>query len=188
MTTMEWMQYWGNSHDGAQSFAEERPTTPFSDYRDKPFDFEVFYAFFPEFNGSETYPETFLSAVAKEAAMFVKPTWCRELDGDDRLYAYMLVVAHIAVLNKRQQVGLVGTATPGAGASAGMDTMPGVMTSASVGGVSVSKTGTMQPKSHWEAWFYQTPYGRTYLAFMEQESGPGLYYEGEDNIGFLLRD
>ena len=188
MTTLEWMQYWGNSHDGAQRFAEEQPTEPFCDYRDKPLDTELFFAFLPEFQDSPVYPLNFLSAAAKEAGMYVQPTWCRELDGEERLYAYFLIVAHIAVLNKRQQTGLVGTATPGSGVTAGMDTMPGVMTSASVGGVSVTKTGITQPKNFWEEWFYQTPYGRKYLTLMEQAAGAGLYYEGEENIGFLLRE
>lgn len=185
---LDWMQFWGNSHDGAQHFAETQPCLPFSDYMDAPFDFELFFSFFPEFKDSPTYSLSFISAAAKEAAMYIKPTWCRELDGNDRLYAYFLIVSHIIVLNKRQQAGLVGTATPGSGVTAAMDTMPGVMTSASVGGVSVSKTGITNPKNFWEEWFYQTPYGRKYLTFMEQAVGAGLYYEGEENIGFLLRE
>ena len=186
---------WG-VHPGAERFATDRDDKPFSDYKDKPFDFELYFSFFPEFNpetareNGETpqYTEAFISGAAKQAAMFVRDTSCRELDGDDRLYAYLLTVAHMCVLIKQQQSGLIGTATPGFGATASMDTMPGVMTSASVGGVSVSKTGQFQPRGFWEAFWYQTPYGRTMLAFLEQCAAAPILYEGEENVAECLRD
>lgn len=185
-----------NRHPGREEFKERCGEGPFSDYKDMAFDFDKFFAFFPEFNPDEAvesgstphYSQSFISGAAKQAAMFVKPSWCRELDGDDRLYAYFLTVAHMCVLMKQQQSGLVGTATPGFGATASMDTMPGVMTSASVGGVSVSKTGQFNPRNFWEAWYYQTPYGRTLLTFLEQQVAAGFIYEGEENIANCLRD
>lgn len=191
--------YWGvgyNDHPGHEHFKENRPCKPFSDYVDSPFDFDLFFSFFPEFNPEEaeeagekpTYTRSFISAAAKQAGMFIKPTWCRELDGHDRVYAYLLTVAHVCVLLKQQQSGLVGTATPGHGATAMMDTMPGVMTSASVGGVSVSKSGLYNPRNMWESWYYQTPYGRTLLVFLEQQVAAGFMYQGEENIADCLRD
>ena len=180
---------------GAECFALGEDEGVFSDYVDRPLDFEMFFSFFPEFNPegvaedeTAVYDLAFLSAAAKEAAVFCRPTNCRELDGPDKIYAFYLNVAHLAVLNKRQQTGLTGTATPGSGVTAGMDTMPGVMTSASVGGVSVTKTGITQPKNFWEEWYYQTPYGRKFLAFLEGKVAAGFYYEGEENIGMLLRE
>lgn len=181
------LKFWGEK-PGAEEFKEAPGEGPFSDYRDAPFPFDEFYSFFPEFQDSPSWTEAFMSGVAKQAAMFIKPSWCRELDGPDRKYAYFLMVAHMAVLTKQQQVGLVGTATPGYGATAGMDTMPGVMTSASVGGVSVSKTGIMQPRNMYESYFYQTPYGRTFLVFMQQQVAAGMIYSGEENIANCLRD
>lgn len=185
-----------NLHPGHKHFKERKGEGPFSDYKDKPFDYDTFFAFFPEFDPSDAedsgdrpqYTRSFIAGAAKQAAMFVKPTWCRELDGDDRLYAYFLTVAHMCVLIKQQQSGLVGTATPGFGSTAMMDTMPGVMTSASVGGVSVSKTGLFNPRNWWEFWYNQTPYGRTLMVFLEQQVAAGFIYEGEENIANCLRD
>ncbi len=179
--------------DGRQSFKEKQDAPPFSDYVDRPFDFDLFYSFFPEFMPPEdgstpTYSQSFLSAAAKQAAMFVRVSNCRELDGPDRLYAFNLCVAHMAVLLKRRQSALPGTSVqPTSAATGNMDAGPGVVTSASVGGVSVSKGQMMQPRNHWEEWYYQTPYGRDFLAFLSQKTAAGFYYEGEENIAFLLR-
>lgn len=180
-------RFWGEK-PGAESFKERPGEGPFTDYRDAPFPFDEFFEFFSEFKDSPSWTMPFMSGVAKQAAMFIKPSWCRELDGADRKYAYFLVVAHMAVLTKQQQMGLPGTSAQGTSATIGMDTMPGVMTSASVGGVSVSKTGIVQPRSQWQAYWYQTPYGRTFLAFMQQQVAAGLIYSGEENIADCLRD
>lgn len=172
---------------GAESFVEQQPCKPFSDYQDLPFDFDIFYSFFPEFKGAADYPPSAIAAAAKQARMFVKPTWCRELDGPDRLYVLNLATAHVAFLNKKEQAGLRGGATPGTGAFAGSDSGPGVVTSASVGGVSVTKTQLAQIKGFWEEWFYQTPYGRRMMVFLESCAPAGLYYEGGENPADWLR-
>ena len=172
---------------GAQSFVEQQPCKPFSDYRDLPFDFEVFYSLFPQFKNSEDYPVPFIAAAAKQARMFVKPTWCRELDGPDRDYVLNLATAHIAVLTKQQQASLRGGTTPGMGAFAGADSGPGVVTSASVGGVSVTKTQLAQVKGFWEEWFYSTPYGRQMMVFLESCAPAGIYLEGGENPANWLR-
>lgn len=176
-----------NHRPGSEEFLEKKPTVPFSDYRDVPFAFDAFYAFFPEFEGAEAYPQAFIAAAAKQARMFVRLSWCRELDGPDREYALALTVAHMAVVIKQRQASLLGSATPGQGAFSGMDGGPGVVTSASVGGVSVSKGMMVQPKNNWEEFFYQTPYGRTLMAFLGQCAPAGLFYEGGDNIASYLR-
>lgn len=186
-----WHNIW-DEDDGREKFMEDRPCLSFTDYVDRPFDFDLFYSFFPEFappddDTKPQYSTAFISGAAKQAAMFVKPSWCRELDGHDRTYAYLLTVAHMAVLIKQQQVSLAGTSTPGYGATASLDSMPGVITSASVGGVSLSKTGQFQPRSFWEAWYNQTPYGRTLLSFLEQKTAAGIIYEGGENIADCLR-
>lgn len=180
---------WWNQHPGAEHFMTDPCRDgKFTDFRDIPFDSELFFSFFPEFDNPETYSLPFLSGVAKQAGMFIKPSWCRELDGEDRLYAYLLTVAHMAYLTKQQQAGLPGGGLRNIGMGITGDVMPGVMTSASVGGVSVSKTGQFQPRSMWESWYYQTPYGRTLLVFLEQKVAAGLLYNGEENIASCLRD
>ena len=176
-----------NLRPGADSFKETQPTAPFSDYRDLPFRFDVFYSIFPEFKGAADYPETLIAAAAKEARMYIRPSWCRELDGPDREYALNLATAHCAVLAKKRQAGLRGSATPGTGNFAGADAGPGVVTSASVGGVSVTKTQLAQVKNFWEEWFYQTAYGRQLLVFLSQSAPAGLYYEGGENPASWLR-
>ena len=45
---------------------------PYSSWRDMPFDFDFFYSFFPEFQGSATYPQTFVAAAATSASSFVQ--------------------------------------------------------------------------------------------------------------------
>ena len=102
------------NRSGAECFAEKPGEGPASDYRDRAFDFGLFFSFFPEFDPSAAmgagevpqYSLAFISAAAKEAGMYVKPTWCRELDGHDREYVYYLTVAHVCVLNKQAQSGL----------------------------------------------------------------------------------
>lgn len=176
-----------NLRPGAQSFVEKQPCKPFSDYRDLPFSFQKFYALFPEFEGAEDYPQTLIASAAKQARFFVKPTWCRELDGPDRDYVLNLATAHFTVLLKKQQASLRGGSTPGMGAFAGADSGPGVVTSASVGGVSVTKTQLAQVKGYWEEFFYSTPYGRQMMVFLESCVAGGLYYEGAENPASWLR-
>ena len=176
-----------NRRPGNDHFMEERPCAPFSDVRDAPFNFDEFYSLFPEFKGSEDYSQALVAAAAKQARFFVKPSWCRELDGPERDYVYNLAVAHIACLLKKQQAGLNGSAIPGTGNFAGADAGPGVVTSASVGGVSVTKTQLSQIKSMWQEWFYQTPYGRTMMVLLEQCASTGFYYEGGENPASWLR-
>ena len=181
-----WNNLW-NERPGSQKFLEDGKSPPFSDYKDLPFRFDIFFSFFPEFEKSEAYPVAFIAAAAKQARMFIRPSWCRELDGPDRDYALCLCVAHMAVLLKRQQAALNGSSVPGTGTFSGSDAGPGVVTSASVGGVSVSKGGMSQPRDFWEEFFYQTPYGRTLLAFLNQCVAAGFYYEGQENIAAYLR-
>lgn len=183
----DWWSDFGDPNPGRMRFLEKQPTKPFSDYKDRPFPFDIFYSYFPEFENSPDYPATFIASAAKEARMFVRNSWCRELDGPDRLYALNLIVAHFSVLNKTRQTTLKGSATPGTGVFSGGDNGPGIVTSASVGGVNVSKGMMLQPKSYWEEFFYSTPYGRSFLAFMHQQTAGGLYYEGGDNFRAFLR-
>lgn len=176
-----------NLRPGNEHFMEDRPCVPFSDVKDAPFNFDAFYALFPEFKKAVDYPQAMIAAAAKQARMFVKPSWCRELDGPEREYVYHLATAHLTVLLKKQQAGLNGSALPGTGNFAGADSGPGVVTSASVGGVSVTKTQLAQVRNFWEEWFYQTPYGRTMMVFLEQCACAGFYYEGGENPASWLR-
>lgn len=189
---VNWTNDW--SRPGREKFKTDNTKKPFTDYEDRPFDFDAFFGFFPEFNPATStenpppYTLAFLGAVAKRAGMFIKPSWCRELDGEDRKYAFFLMVAHMSVLAKSGQTTLPGTSTPGGVSTSGMTSGPGVVVSSSVGGVSISK-GQMAPiKRFWEEWYYQTPYGREYLTFLEQQVAAGIMYEGEENIADCLRD
>lgn len=178
-------EFWGQ-HPGAERFTLKPWEGPFSDFAEKDLDFELFCRYFPEFKDSEEFSEEFVRSAALHAAHFCKPTACRELDGRDRLYSYFLCVAHMASLLKQQQEAM-GEPSGGSGFS-GASLGPGVITSATVGSVSISKTGNIQPQGHWEAWYYQTPYGRQLLAFLESHVAAGLIYQGEENIANCLRD
>lgn len=183
-----WGEFWG-AHPGAEKFALKPWEGPFSDYEEKELDYVKFCRYFPEFKNSEVYDEEFIRAAALHALHFCKPTGCRELDGPDRLYSYFLCVAHMAILLKQQQDAMVDPTGGAAGSGVSAAQLgPGVVTSATVGSVSISKTGNVQPNGHWEAWYYQTPYGRQLLAFLEEHVAAGLLYEGGENIADCLRD
>lgn len=182
---------WGY-HPGEEHFETDNRKPPYSDYKEPSFDIEEFYSLFPEFKPKDEdpnppYTREFVESMAKQTAFFVKPTWCRELDGPDRHFAFLLTVAHISTLTKAELAKGAQGQPAGFGGASMMDSMPGFIASASVGGVSISKSSIYQPKSGWESWYYQTPYGRRFLVLLEQAAPCGLFYQGEENIADCLR-
>lgn len=182
---------WGD-HPGAEHLMTDNTKPPFTDYVEPAFDIEEFYSFFPEFKPKEgeespTYTAEFVESMAKQAGFYIKPSWCRELDGPDRHFAYLLTVAHFAMLTKSETSKDAQSPVSGFSGVSGADAMPGFITSASVGGVSVSKNAVYQPKSAWEAFYYRTPYGRKFLMLLDNAVAAGLYYNGEENIANCLR-
>lgn len=173
-----------------RSFETQKPRTV-SGYEDKAVDADMFLSFFPEFSVENGYTVKMIEAMGKRVRFFVTYQQCDNLDGEDRNYARSLLMAHMLVLNKKQQDSMnAGKVNPGSGAGGGTNVGQlggnGILTSASVGGVSVSMQ-IPQSQSAWEFWLNQTPYGIEYQAYMSSHVPVGIYCEGDDLRG-CLRD
>ena len=167
------------------------PPPPYSDYRDRPFDYESFVALFPEFGDTSTFPQALVEIAGKNARLYVTDQSCPQLDGPDRAYAQSLMTAHLVVLAIKRSANPLGQPTPGGGSgssatggtaatsSIGVGAGVGVITSASVGGVSVSMQ-LPQSATAWEYWLNQTPYGQELLAYLSAHVPAGIYGYGSD--------
>lgn len=179
---------------------ETYPPRKVTAYRDSPFDTDVFLSIFPEFGENKLFDRAMMEGCGKRAWFYCcKFSQCDQLDGDDRFYAQCLMTAHILVLLARQRA-VVGGPQPGdipglppgvqmvggrTSATGQMGTT-GIVTSASIGGESVSLT-LPQSQSAWEFWLNQTMYGIEYQAFMSSHVPVGIYSEGDD-LRLCLRD
>jgi Protein of unknown function (DUF4054) len=138
---------------------------------------ENFRLMFPAFADETTWPEALLQTYWDLGGEFISTTDspCHGLNGASLQYARDLMCAHIATL----------MAVPPEDASgAGGATGGGVVSSASIGAVSVSM---MQPpaKGMWDFWFAQTPYGQQLLALLAIKGVGGLYIGGlPERLGF----
>lgn len=178
---------------------ETEPPRKITAFRDAPVDTDTFLAVFPQFADANMYARTLVEVCFKRAWFYcAKFSQCDQLDGDDRLYAQMLMAAHILVLTKRQQAVAANPTgqIPGLPAGTQMVTggysitgqmgTTGMVSSASIGGESVSLT-LPQSTNAWEYWLNQTPYGVEYQAFMSSHAPVGIYAEGDD-LRMCLRD
>lgn len=180
---------------------ETYPPRKVTAYRDAPFDTETFLSMFPEFDDSETFSNALIEGCGKRAWFYcAKYSQCDQLDGDDRFYAQCLMTAHIilivlrlrAVIGGAGQSGSVPGLPPGTQmvggrvSSTGQMGTTGIVTSATIGGESVSLT-LPQSQSAWEFWLNQTMYGVEYQAFMSSHAPVGIYAEGDD-YRLCLRD
>ena len=178
---------------------ETCPPRKVTAYRDAPVDTDTFLAIFPEFGENEIFTRALIEGCGKRAWFYCsKFSQCDQLDGDDRLYAQCLMTAHLIVILTRQRavvankdstisglptgVKMVGMQT----ASTGQMGTTGIVTSASIGGESVSLT-LPQSQSAWEFWLNQTMYGIEYQAFLSSHVPVGIYSEGDD-LRLCLRD
>lgn len=126
----------------------------------------TFRELFPAFADPTEYPD------AQVSGYFVMAEcWLGEyLDGCPcRDQLYYLLVAHLLYV--------AGTAASG-------ESVGGVITSSSVGGVSVS-VQTMPVRSAWQAWLAGSPYGLQLWALLRIRAGGGRYVGGSpERSGF----
>lgn len=129
-----------------------------------------FRKMFPAFADTTVWPEEMLSMYWDMAAEFISPAWCpcRMLNGGALQLALDMMTAHIATLMNPQAA---------EGGAAGVPTGGGIVTSASIGAVSV---GVAAPptKDMWEYWLGQTPYGQQLLALLKVKAVGGFYVGG----------
>lgn len=121
---------------------------------------------FPIFSNTTKYPDTVVQTMLDTAIIYIpnRTTCCKsEAIVKEMIY---LMTAHLLVSS-------TDTATGGTG---------GVVQSASVGGVSVSK---MAPpvKNMFSYWLAGTPYGQQLLAMLKMQSTIGVYVGGtKENV------
>lgn len=121
---------------------------------------------FPIFSNTTKYPDTVVQTMLDTAIIYIpnRTTCCKnEATVKEMIY---LMTAHLLVTS-------TDTATGGTG---------GVVQSASVGGVSVSK---MAPpvKNMFSYWLAGTPYGQQLLAMLKMQSTIGVYVGGtKENV------
>ena len=178
---------------------ETYPPRKVTAYKDAPFDTDTFLAWFPEFDGNEIFPRALIESCAKSAWFYCcKFSQCDQLDGDDRKYAQGLMTAHLIVIVTRQRAVVENknstvtglptgvTMVGGKTAATGQMGTTGMVTSASIGGESIS-LALPQSQNAWEFWLNQTMYGVEYQAFMSSHVPVGIYSEGDD-LRLCLRD
>lgn len=180
---------------------ETFPPRKVTAFRDSAVDTDSFLAIFPEFDGNDIFPRTLIEGCAKRAWFYCcRYSQCDQLDGDDRIYAQCLMTAHLILIVARQRAvtsGNNGTTTipglppgtqmvGGRTAATGQFGTTGIVTSASIGGESVSLS-LPQSANAWEFWLNQTMYGVEYQAFMSSHVPVGIYSEGDD-LRLCLRD
>lgn len=178
---------------------ETYPPRKVTAYKDAPFDTDTFLAWFPEFDGNEIFPRALIESCAKRAWFYCcKFSQCDQLDGDDRKYAQGLMTAHLIVIVTRQRAVVENknstvtglptgvTMVGGKTAATGQMGTTGMVTSASIGGESIS-LALPQSQNAWEFWLNQTMYGVEYQAFMSSHVPVGIYSEGDD-LRLCLRD
>jgi len=133
------------------------------------YDDAKFRLMFPYFADTTAWPEPFLSSCWDMASEFISTAECpcRNLNGKSLQLALDLMCAHIAYL-----LGSPAAGGEGEGASGG-----GLVTSASIGAVSVS---IAQPpvKDGWDYWLNQSPFGQQLLALFSAKAVGGFYVGG----------
>ncbi len=147
------------------------------------FDVDRFRKEFPAFADETVWPTETLEIYWGIASDFISTgdCPCNILNNGSLQFAYDLMTAHIATL---LAVPAGGSSGGGGGSSEVPGGGSGVVTSASIGAVSVSM---MQPpaKDMWQFWFAQTPYGQQLLALLQIKGVGGLYVGGlPERLGF----
>lgn len=127
------------------------------------FDVAVFRATFPEFADSDLYPTTpLLQNYWNIGICYISPENCGYLNGDCRVLALNMMVAHLTKINALILVGKT----------------PMVVTGSTIGSVLV----TLQPPpintDMWAYWLSSTPYGKQLYVLLQMKGAAGGGYIG----------
>ena len=145
------------------------------------FPYDDFIEFFPQFAPPRNDEETIVSC-GRRAMMYHSRQDSVWLKGEKKLYALCLLAAHILYLTNK-----LNADTPDGGAGQEAEAPVGPMTSASVGGVSVSFNAPQSSgDSAFKWWLNKTQYGQEYLALIETR-GPFMAFVGAHNPVLPLR-
>ena len=145
------------------------------------FPYEDFLEYFPQFAPPRN-TAAFILACGKRAQMYHSRYDSVWLNGEKKLYALCLLTAHILYLTNK-----LNADTPDGGAGQEAEAPVGPMTSASVGGVSVSFNAPQSSgDSAFKWWLNKTQYGQEYLALIETRA-PFIAFVGAHNSTLPLR-
>ena len=131
---------------------------------------EEFRTAFPEFTDEVKYSDAVIQSFILQAECYIStkdnPAWL--LNGNSRILAMMLLIAHLLVLNDNVE--------------SGINTGGGIPTSQSVGSVSESFTAPTT-KNELDFWLNQTVYGQRLLALLRIKAPAfGMYVGGSQRI------
>ena len=117
---------------------------------------------YPAFADTTRFPDTVLTACFNQGVCYIPNKETRCLDGPCLEQALLLLTAHICQLRNDTENGKGN----------------GIVTSASVGGVSVSVAPPPFGSSQWDWWLNNSPYGAQLNAFLDGLSVGGFYIGG----------
>ena len=150
-----------------------------------PFPYDHFVYFFPQYQPSADglkYSPEYVTGFGNRAAMWLTNYDNVFLKGERRIYAHCLLTAHVIYLTEQQEK---EAASGGAGGTGAMAVGP--VTSASVGGVSVSmQTPQSSGDGPFEWWLNKSPYGQEFLALIRTR-GPAVAFVGSHHPVLPLR-
>ncbi len=126
------------------------------------FDVAQFRLDFPAFADSTAFPDATLQGYFNSASCYISTSDFGCLNGDCRVMALYLMTAHLCQIS---QLAISGKTS-------------GLVTSSSVGSVSVGLTPPPFGSSQWSWWLNTTPYGQQLQALLSQASIGGLYICG----------
>lgn len=124
----------------------------------------------PAFADSTKYTDDTLQNVLVLAQNYVSPLNIGGLRGETRAYAIYLMAGHVQAINDKIAAG-------------GGKGFAGILTSASIGSVSVS-AAPPPIKSQFDYWLNQTPYGQQLLFLLSSFAAVGLYVGGSNENVF----
>lgn len=132
------------------------------------FDYNLFIQQFPEF-ADASYPETLVNMYAGVAGNFIAQDGapCGMLSGDSLTYATNLMTAHVIAMGKAASDSMAG----------GQAEQGGFVTSAGMGGISVSRLAPPTTGA-WSYWLAQTTYGQSLWALLSVLSVGGIAVGG----------
>lgn len=126
------------------------------------FDVAVFRRDFPEFADDVKYPDETLQAYFNTATCYISANDCGPLTGDCRLLALNAMTAHLCKVSAMAVSGQT----------------PGVVSSSTVGSVSVSLSPPPFGTDQWSWWLSTTPYGLQLQALLSGASVGGFIVGG----------
>ena len=127
---------------------------------------QEFYKEYPEFNKDEY--KNICPFAFRQTKNFISVKNCYRLKDEQRKAAIYLMTAHLSVLTLKNQSGAAGAGGAGAG----------IVTSASVGEVSVSYQQIPTNNDMFDFWLATTPYGQELLALLDMLSSVPFYIGG----------